>query len=326
MPNPAVQDVHVNRPLTNISVAYVQQASAFVADQVFPQLSVQKQSDRYFTYDKGDLFRTEMALRAPGSPSAGSGFRIDSTPTYFCQKYSVHKDIDDDVRANTDDPLNLERDTTIYLTQQALIKRDALWAATYFKGSTWGHDLAGVTGTPSTNQFKRWDESTSDPISDIADEQVYIEARTGYRPNTLVVTPGVYNALRNNAAMLDRIKYTQKGFISSDLMAAALDLDKVLVARGVQNTGPEEGTDAIDYIFTTKAALLVYSAPSPSLMTPSGGYTFAWTGLLGAGAHGGRVKRFRMEELSSDRVELDMAFDMKLVSSDVGSWFSDAIS
>jgi hypothetical protein len=326
MPNPAVQDVHVNRPLTNISVAYVQQANAFIADQVFPNISVQKQSDRYFTYDKGDLFRTEMALRAPGSESAGSGFRVDSTPTYFCQKYSVHKDIDDDVRANTDDPLNLERDTTIYLTQQALIKRDALWAATYFKGSTWGHDVAGVTGTPTTGQFKRWDESTSDPIGDIADETVYIESKTGYRPNTLVVTPGVYNALRNNAAMLDRIKYTQKGFISADLMASAMDLDKVLVARGVQNTGPEEGTDAIDYIFTTKAALLVYSAPSPSLMTPSGGYTFSWTGLLGAGAHGGRVKRFRMEELSSDRVELDMAFDMKLVASDVGSWFSDAIS
>ncbi|MCU0296700.1 MAG: major capsid protein, partial [Candidatus Nanopelagicales bacterium] len=173
---------------------------------------------------------------------------------------------------------------------------------------------------------KRWDEATSDPISDIADESVNIESKTGYLPNTLVLSPRVYNALRNNPAILDRIKYTQKGQITREMLASLFDLERVLVARGVQNTGPEEGTDAIDYIINTKGALLVYSAPSPSLQMPSGGYTFTWTGLLGAGAHGGRIKKFRMEELSSDRIEIDMAYDQKLVAADVGSFFGDAIS
>jgi hypothetical protein len=59
-------------------------------------------------------------------------------------------------------------------------------------------------------------------------------------------------------------------------------------------------------------------------MTPSAGYTFSWTGLLGAGAEGNRIKSFRMEALSADRVEIDMCFDQKLVSADLG-WFWTSI-
>ena len=73
----------------------------------------------------------------------------------------------------------------------------------------------------------------------------------------------------------------------------------------------------------TLDALLVYAAPRPSLMAPSGGYTFSWTGLMGAGAMGGRISRFRMPHLKSDRVEMEMAFDHQLVSADLGYYFDD---
>jgi hypothetical protein len=41
---------------------------------------------------------------------------------------------------------------------------------------------------------------------------------------------------------------------------------------------------------------------------------------------GARIKRFRMEELAADRVEGEMAFDMKLVGADLGIFFYDAIA
>ena len=67
MPNPLVSDVHVNQPLTNISIAYIQQATAFIADKVFPNVPVQKQSDRYFQYLKEDWLRVEAQERAPAT-------------------------------------------------------------------------------------------------------------------------------------------------------------------------------------------------------------------------------------------------------------------
>ena len=70
----------------------------------------------------------------------------------------------------------------------------------------------------------------------------------------------------------------------------------------------------------------MYSNPSPSLLTPSGGYTFAWTGLFGGAAAGARIKRFRMEALASDRIESEMAWDQKLVAPELGVFFNDILT
>ena len=51
---PSRSQTHIDRALTNMSVKYMQDASGFVNDKVFPVLPVQKQSDRYFVYKKED--------------------------------------------------------------------------------------------------------------------------------------------------------------------------------------------------------------------------------------------------------------------------------
>src|SRR5262252_5182979 len=112
MPNPNITQVHVDRPLTNMSVAYIQSEDAFVASKVFPMVPVDKKSDRYFVYTKDDWFRDDAQLRAPNSESAGGGYDLDNTPSYTCEVYAYHKDIDEQENANADIPLNMERDAT----------------------------------------------------------------------------------------------------------------------------------------------------------------------------------------------------------------------
>lgn len=67
MSTPTRSQVHVNRPLTNISVSYQQSADAFVASRVFPVIPVDKQSDQYFVFNRSDQMRDEMRKRAPGT-------------------------------------------------------------------------------------------------------------------------------------------------------------------------------------------------------------------------------------------------------------------
>jgi hypothetical protein len=69
----------------------------------------------------------------------------------------------------------------------------------------------------------------------------------------------------------------------------------------------------------------MYVAPRPSLKMPSAGYIFAWTGLLGAAAYGNRMKRIPMPMLDAERIEGEMAFDLKIVASDLGYMFADAV-
>ncbi len=43
-------DVHIDVALSNVSIGY--QNEEYIADQVFPQVSSDKQSNKYYTWDK----------------------------------------------------------------------------------------------------------------------------------------------------------------------------------------------------------------------------------------------------------------------------------
>src|SRR4051812_35776166 len=101
MAQPMRSSVHVDRVLTNVSVAYLQSQDNFIATKVFPNIPVDKKSNVYFTYTKNDWFRDEAQVRAPASESAGSGYGV-STASYSADVFAFHKDVDDQVRDNSD--------------------------------------------------------------------------------------------------------------------------------------------------------------------------------------------------------------------------------
>ena len=319
MPQPI--DVHVNRPLTNISIAYLQDQSDFIATKVFPNVPVKKQSDTYFEYPKGQWFRTDAKPRGLGQESAGSGFDIENSGSYNAIPQALHKDIDDQLRSNQDQPIDLDRDGTEFVTRGMALRREKDWASKYFITSLWTGSSTGGDITPST----LWDAGSSTPITDIRTEIGAVKKNTGFRPNTLVLSEDVWIALQDNADFLDRIAITQRKIVTAELLAAVLDIDKVLIAGAVENSAAEGATPSMGWLYT-KDAFLCYSAPRPSILHPSAGYTFSWTGYLGASKDGHRILRFRMDHIHSDRIEGEMAYDQKVVATDLGVFFDGCIS
>lgn len=326
---PTPGQVHVNQPLSNISVAFIQSAANFAAGRVFPRVPVMKQSDRYYTFDRGQFNRDEMKKRAPGTESAGGGFTVDNTPTYFCDKWSLHKDLDDDTRANADSPVQLDRATTIYLTTQGLIRQEKEWVDTFFTTGVWTTDMTGVSGAPATGQVKQWNDATSDPIADVKLGKTTVLQSTGYEPNKLTIGQFVWDSLSVHPDILDRMKYMgspgKPATVTREAVAAIFELDEIVVSKAIVNTAAEGATNAHSFI-AGKKALLTYSPPEPGLMTPSAGYNFVWTGLYGGSALGTSIKTFRMDSLESERYEINMAFDMAKVSADLGYFFTSVVA
>jgi hypothetical protein len=307
-------------------LAFIQNnASYFIADQVFPNVPVDKQSGLYLEYDRSYWLRDEAQERAPATQSAGGGYAVDFNPNYYCHVYAYHKDIDDQIRANSRGYMDMDRDATQFVTRKMLIKRDAVWAANYFQAGIWTTDLTGTTGAPDATHFKKWSQAGSTPVEDILGNAITIAQLTGFKPNVAVATPDVYNTLRNHPEILDRIKFTQRGIVAQDLLAELFEVDKFLVAWGIKNTAAEGATAAYSFIMGSAKLWLGYAAPSAGLLTPSAGYTFSWAGYLGSNQFGTSIQAFRMQEIRSDRVEGEMAFDMKLVSADLGAMFSSAV-
>ena len=330
---PGRGDVHVNRPLTNISVAFMQRMENFIAARVFPNIPVEKKSDQYFTYDRGEFNRDEMQERGPGAPSAGGDYTI-STDDYAARVYAYHRDIADQLRGNQDEPLNLDREATEFITLKGLIKRERLWVDSFFKGAVWTFDMDGGATTSSSfnptttaNDLMYWSDSASTPIEDIRLIKRYILESTGFMPNTLVLGRPVFDALLDHSDIVGRLDRGQTSgpvVVMRENLAALFELEQVLVMDAIHNTA-DEGLTASHSFIGGKHALLCYAAPSPGIMTPSAGYTFSWTGYAGASNDGVRIKRFRMEELAGDRVEGEMAFVQKRISADLGAFFEGIV-
>ena len=137
----------------------------------------------------------------------------------------------------------------------------------------------------------------------------------------------MYQQLKNHHDILDRIRYTEKGIVTPDLLAALFDVDQVVVAWAVKNSAAKGATEANSFILG-KGALLAYRAPRAGLKTASAGYTFAWTGLKGASAYGGTIARIPVPLLGqgTERIEGELAYDMKVVASDLGCYFTAAVA
>ena len=326
MPQPHINSVHIDAILTNISVAYLQNQDNFIADKVFPVIPVDKKSDKYFTYTKNDWFRDEAQRRAPGTESAGGGYNL-STGTYSCDVWAFHKDVDDQTLANADAPLNPLRESAEFVTRRLMLRRELQFVSDFFTTGVWGTDIAGVTSSPSagTSVYKWSDYTNSDPIADLEAAKAQILGNTGMEANTLVLGYDVFKSLKNHPDLVDRIKYTSSQTITTDMLGAMFDIPRVMVAKAVKATNNEGAAGAYGFAFG-KGALLTHVAPTPGLLTPSAGYTFAWTGVSGGLGQTIGTSQFRMESIKSDRVEAEMAFDNKVIGSDLGYFFSAIVA
>ena len=318
MPNPTPSDVHVDALLTSISVGFLQSPGNFVADTAFPRMGVAKQSDRYATYDRGDFFRDDFQRRAVATASAGIGYNV-SNEQYLCEDWALHVDVADQLVANANDPFRPLEDAVSLLTQKERISREVQWVNNFFTTGVW---------TTNPTVATAWSDAASDPIDDIQDNQATVEQLTGMMPNTLVVNRGVYNALRNHPDIVARISggATPGGpaIAQNQTMASILGVDRILVSSATQNSAAEGLADSFARI-AGNHALLCYVDPNPGVMRPTCGMTFVWSGYIGS-AEGRRIKRFRIEEIESERIEMQANWDMKVISADLGVFFANCAS
>lgn len=321
MPQPTSSSVHVDAVLTQIAVAYLQEDAAFIGTKVFPIVPVDKQTDKYFTFAKNDWLRDEARLLADGDSPALSGYTV-STDTYSCDVYALGKKIGDQAMSNADAPLNIERETTLWAVRRILMRQEIKFQTDAFAGSIWG-----TTSTPGTT----WDNTTSDPISDVETGKQTILSNTGYMPNRLVLGYAVYKRLRNHPDIVERIKYggsaANPAVVAEQALAQVFGVDQVLVARAITATNVENETAAYGFAQTSTGALLCYVNPNPGLMAPSAGYTFAWRGVSGAGGGGVEVVNEEIPNTFGARMIAARAgWDNKIVGTDLGYFYSGAVA
>jgi hypothetical protein len=323
---PHLGQVHVDRPLTNISVAYIQDESAFVSTRhaVVPS---DKKSNVYFLYTQNDFLRDEAKPRGPNEESAGSGYNVSNT-SFSCQVYALHKDVDEQVRMNTDDPLDAKRDAIKFITRKLLIRQerqfmtDIMTSGPVWTGSSTATDL---TANPT------WDDPTSTPIEDVQVQQAQILSQTGFLPNVFYLGFQTYQKLIRHPDVIDLIKYGASAgapaIANEEALAKIFGVEEVIVSKAMYATNAENATAAYS-LMASKNALLLYVPSSPGLYTPSSFYTFMWTGVsYGLGLTIGAYEiPMPWLGLTTVRVEAQIAFVNKIVGATLGAYWTSAVA
>jgi len=246
--------------------------------------------------------------------------------------------LDDRLPANADDPLQPDMRATEFLEERALIGMDAEWCKEYFQPSEWATSWEGVSGTASEGgktftQFNGNGEASekTEPILFVGNRCDEMNETTSRRPNTLVLGAKAYTGLRNNKEVVERVKFIaqkEPALVGRRALAAAFEVDKILVARAVYNSAQEGAEAKLQFIANPKSMLLAYAPDGPSIDTPSAGYTFAWNSLIpGVGdTTAGVIYSGRDQKAFTDWYAIRAAYDIQKTATDLGMFFSKVVA
>lgn len=314
--NPTGSDIHIDAALSEIAIAY--RNKDFIADRVFPLVTVEKQSDKYYIWDKGSWLTNQVEKRTPGDTYPEGRIKI-SNDEFFCDIFHLGYAIPDEDVANQDAAIDLETTGSEWLAHQFMLNREVEIASAIMADSVWDNDLDGGS------DFTQWDDyDNSDPIDDIDTYMDTVQQNTGVRPNTLVVGRQVFSKLRRHPLLLDIFKYTGRGILTQDQVKDALDVEMLLVGGAVRRTSNEGASTAVQAYIWGKDALLLYVPARPALREPAAGYTFVWN-IDGTGLST-QIVPTRQDDRDRDFLKGKHAYDFKVTGTDLGVFFDAAIS
>lgn len=322
MPQPTSSQVYVDQLLTNVSVAYSN--AEFIADRLFPTLPVMQQSGIIPVVNQSAFFRNDAKLRAPATKSVGTGFTVNNTNTYYCDRFSIRHEIPDEVRANAASVYDQDRISTNLVTELIMLNREIAFATNMFAASKW---TGGASAGDNTVSVVWSNYGSSSPLTEISSWRDTLQGQLGRDGNTFVIGRQVWSQLKWHPDVVDNLKYTTpiRGPIGPAVFAEMIEVDNVYVGSAIYTTAIE-GTAEASVTYSRvwgKNALLMYTPSGPSLDNPAAGYTVIWQVVPSANQY---IKRMRNEETEVDIIEANSYYQHKQLVAKAGAFTPNVVA
>lgn len=299
-------NVHIDQVLTNISLGYPN--NGLVGNVLFPEVRVRKQSDLFYEFGY-EGWLPEDDERAPGSRTVEiPGISVSTNP-YFCREYALQIPIVDEERENADAPLDPDRDGTELVTSKLMLRREQRMQvlATTAANFASGHSVTLSGG----NQWSTY--ATSTPIANLKTGLRKVHSALFMEPNMAVIPYEVMSQLEDHPDFIERIKYSQPGVITADIIASVVGLQNIVVpGLGYDSSGNPGGSPTLAYLWG-KDVVLAWVPPRAGLKTPSFAYEFVWRY---PGGQSQVVERWRSNERKADLVRVSRRYDLRMIAVD----------
>jgi hypothetical protein len=294
-------------------VSYMQDDSRFVYRDAFPFHPVDQVTGTIYIRDQKHFFIDQMQIRAPGDPSPRGGFKY-STTTYKCLQYSWAWNLPDEVRANADAPLQLERDGAEYLASMVNIHLERHFSSSFMTTNVWTTDVTGTTTVP------KWSAANGDPVKDIRTYKRTVNQLVGDVPNTLIMGEIVWDKLVLHGDVMERIKYVQAATdVALEQAVGGILGVQPRVSYAIYNTADEGQTASMSPCIDDDALLFVRRPTGIGGL--NAGVNFVWSEVGGLGQTDGWYEDDESQEVY--RVKIN--YDMKALVASCAAFFSDIV-
>lgn len=247
--------------------------SEFVAGALFPRVTVANRNMRVIKFGK-EAFRMMNTRRAPGADKKRVQYGYASDPINLVQDaLEGVVPIEHQEEAMSVPGINLGQGAiNMVLDVVDLgLEYDSAQLARNAAAYDVNHKVA-LTGTA------RWTNVASTPQADMDAGKEAVRRSIGRYPNTLVLGPSGYNALKRHAAVKDQFKYTGRDSITAEMLAAFFDLKRVIVGKAVFLAETAADSAMASDVWGDDAVLAYVPETGDNFQVPSFGYTYELSG------------------------------------------------
>lgn len=226
-----------------------------IAEKIFPQVQTAQYSGKL-----GKLTNSHLRIQNTVMGGKGAARRVDvivrDADSYNIESHGLEGIVTPRDIKNWDDPFDAEKEEAMGLGLGLLLGKEKSIADSLSSTSiiTQNTDLSAAT------QFD--DYANSDPLSYFKTAHQTVEDAVGMAPNVAIMNAAVRRCLRFHPAIIEfvRGKVQPGARLNDDELAAALDVDRILVGGAKYNSAKEGQTDALSNLWGNNIQFLV--APS----------------------------------------------------------------
>lgn len=271
MPQMNLRDARLADPiLTGIARGFGNIDNQFVADVLFPRVTVGVRAGRLIVFGKEHFMSVDTA-RAPGAKTGRVQFGYASEPFAL---------IDHSLEGMV--PVELQEESAAVepgFDQAAMaiggvrklmeLSREREGAVLARNAALYGANTVTLAGVD------QWSDPASTPFADVAAAREAVRALIGSTPNVMIIGPAVLNALQMHPGILERLMPTTTEIPSLAVLQAMFQIPRIIVGSAIQSTEAGVFSDVWG-----KDVVLAYvnSAGIRDMGSPSYGYTYQLAG------------------------------------------------
>lgn len=295
---PQRQNYSKDQILTNLSLAYTNPDTSFIADEVFPRIGVNRVSGTYYVWDKSNL-RAEHDERAPGTPANEIDFETTELPFGPLVDHALKHKVTDERVKMSENALEPFKAATRILTEKSKIAKEIDAAAKL---------AAAEKGVTVSTASDKWTHADSDPIDQLRTAVSSVKANSLRKPNTLILGEETVQPLLTHAGVMALLPDNQLRNAQLQHIAQLIGVNRVIVGDSVKNTAVKGATDAMSYIWG-KNAFVGYMNPTPAIDDMSAAYTLELT-------NGYEISRWYDIDIESTWVRIKRYYEQKITAQD----------